>query len=224
MFKKGINKRISLKKKINILKNSFFILIFLIIFLVSIGFIEGKTIKNQYSIKSLKEDDFLVKTDFINDEIKLKYFSNVINDENIAKLIIKYTKLYNVDTSLFVAVIKVESDFNPLAQNKNKNGSIDRGLCQLNNNTFKELTHEDFFNPEKNIKNGALFLKWCLNKSNKNLVKALAFYNTGIGNVRNRNVGETTLDYINKILKEKETLDLNFDSFFTENSSNLLNL
>ena len=222
--KKVVIKNNYLKKRINTIKNIFIILIFLSIFLISIGFVEAKTVKNIYDKKPISEEFLLKKNNFINDEIKLKYYTNIINDENIAKLILKYTKLYNVETSLFVSIIKVESDFDPLAENINKNGSIDRGLCQLNNNTFKELDHEDFFNPEKNIKNGVLFLKWCLNNSNKNLVKALAFYNTGIGNVRNKKVGETTLDYINKILKEKEIIDSNLNNYFTENNSYLSNL
>lgn len=222
--KKVLIKKSFYKKNINTIKNIFIIFIFLIIFLISIGFTEAKTVKNIDNKKILNEELLLEKDNFINDEIKLKFFTDVINDEEIAKLIIKYTKLYNVDTSLFVSIIKVESDFNPLAENKNKNGTIDRGLCQLNNNTFKELDHEDFFNPEKNIKNGVSFLKWCLNNSNKNIVKALAFYNTGFGNVKNKKVGETTLDYINKILKEKEIIDSNLHSYFTENNNYLTNL
>ena len=219
-----INKKNNLRKKINSIKNIFIILLFLLIFLISVGFVEGKAIKNIHNKNSISEEILLEKNNFINDEIKLKYFTNIINNENIAKTIIKYTKLYDVDTSLFVSIIKVESDFNPLAENINKNGSIDRGLCQLNNNTFRNLNHEDFFNPEKNIKNGVLFLKWCLNNSNKNLVKALAFYNTGIGNVRNKKVGETTLDYINKILKEKEIIDSNLSNYFSKNNDYLKNL
>lgn len=219
-----IDKKLFFKKKINIFKNILTVIIYLSILVVSLGFIEGKAIKNVFYQKTKSEEELLVNNNLINDEMKFRYFRTIIGDDNITKLVIKYTRQYNVDIFLFVSIMKVESDFNPFAENINKNGSIDRGLCQLNNNTFNKLNGDDFFNPEKNIENGVAFFKWCMNTSNQNLVKALAFYNTGIGNVRNRDVGEITLDYINKILKEKEELDNNFNDYFAENDSYLLKL
>ncbi len=225
-LKKGnlISKSLFIKKKINILKNILTVITYLSILIVSLGFIEGKAIKNVFYQKAKSEEELLENDDLINDEMKFRYFRSIIGDDNITKLVIKYTKLYNVDIFLFVSIMKVESDFNPFAENINNNGSIDRGLCQLNNNTFNKLNGDDFFNPEKNIENGVSFFKWCLNTSNQNLIKALAFYNTGIGNVKNKKVGEITLDYINKILKEKEELDIKFNVYFTENDNFLLKL
>ena len=106
-----------------------------------------------------------------------------------------------------LSLIKTESALNPLAENYNLNGTIDRGLCQLNSSTFSNIDKNILFDPESNIKYGAELLCWCLKKSDNNIVKALAFYNAGIGNVSNKKIGEITLNYINKIILEKSKLD-----------------
>ena len=106
------------------------------------------------------------------------------------------------------ALLPVEfSAINPNAINYNYNGSVDRGLCQLNNKTFPNLSKQDFYNPETNIKLAASFLNWCLRNSDYNLVRALAYYNAGWGNVTNENVGDLTLNYIQKITTYKKTFD-----------------
>ena len=127
--------------------------------------------------------------------------------KNIAKLAITYSEKEGIETSLLVALMKTESNFNPNAINYNYNGSVDRGLCQLNNKTFPNLSKQDFYNPETNIKIAASFLNWCLRNSDYNLVRALAYYNAGWGNVTNENVGDLTLNYIQKITTYKKTFD-----------------
>ncbi|HBD96500.1 MAG: hypothetical protein A2015_15705 [Spirochaetes bacterium GWF1_31_7] len=160
------------------------------------GDVERKTgvSSNSVSMKSIEE-------------IKKEYFSGVINDSEIADYAIKYSNDFGIDTSLIVALMRVESNFNPLAINHNKNYSTDRGLCQLNNKTFPHYKVGDFYNAELNIKTGAEFLKWCIDNADNNLVMALAYYNAGYGNVSKENVGDLTLSYINKILGHKKTYD-----------------
>jgi len=53
-----------------------------------------------------------------------------------------------VKPDLAVAVAHCESGLNPSATNKNKDGSIDRGLYQWNNKYHPEITDEMAFNPE----------------------------------------------------------------------------
>ena len=124
----------------------------------------------------------------------------------------KISKSYGIETTLLLAIMRIESGFNPRAINHNKNGSIDRGLCQLNSNTFPNLKVKDFYNAEVNIKHGVGFLDWCLKKSKKNTVKALAFYNAGIGAVKKQKVGERTLNYINLVMKKKRDYDMGLNN------------
>lgn len=147
------------------------------------------------------------KTGLTFEQAKLEYFTGIINDAEIAEYAVKYSEISNIDTSLIVALMKVESNFNPLAINYNRNGSIDRGICQLNNSTFKHFKIADFYNVELNIKTGCDFLRWCIDNADDSIVMALAYYNAGYGNVSRENVGDITLNYINKILGYKKTYD-----------------
>lgn len=153
----------------------------------------------------------------LSETAQINYFSGVINNPQIAKQVVIHASQFGIEPSLLAALIKVESDFNPLAINYNYNGSIDRGLCQLNNRTFTSFQVGDFYNTELNIKTGAEFLKWCIDNAENNMVVALAYYNAGYGNVTNEKVGDTTLNYINKILHHKKT----YDEALAKNDTNL---
>lgn len=141
------------------------------------------------------------------EDIILHYYTELIEDEKIAELAIRYSQENHIETSLLVALMKTESNFNPQAMNYNYNGSIDRGICQLNSRTFPHFKKADFYNAETNIKTASQFLRWCLDNSENNVVRALAYYNAGYGNVSNENVGEITLNYIQKITTYKKSYD-----------------
>ena len=143
---------------------------------------------------------------------EVDFYTQITNNENVAKHILFYSKQNSIEASLLAALIKTESNFNPLAINYNYNGSTDRGLCQLNNRTFPHLKVGQFYDIETNISHGAEFLKWCLDNANYNVVVALAYYNAGIGNVSRERVGDITLNYINKILAVKDEYDTHIAS------------
>jgi len=93
--------------------------------------------------------------------------------------------MYEVDLKLLLAVSKAESHFDPKAENKNKDGSIDRGLMQINEWWRKELSKytdgdvlQGLYEPEYNIKVGAWILKQCINSYGESW-KAVDCYNKG---------------------------------------------
>lgn len=138
-----------------------------------------------------------------NKEIFIKSIKNIYNINNdILKYVFFYSKKYEIDRCLLLAIIKIESNFKLNSYNVNRNKSIDRGLCQLNSNSFKHLKKADFYNPEINIKYGAAHLKYCLDKAQNKSIIALAIYNAGNWNVINERIGEKTLDYIHKVNEE----------------------
>ena len=133
------------------------------------------------------------------------------------------SKRYNIEPELIYAVIKSESGFDPNA--RSSAGAL--GLMQITPDTFLWLqtyTKEKFeneselFNPDVNIRYGALFLQILRGKySSDDLV--LCAYNAGMSTVDKwlkdeniSNYGEElkfipykeTKDYLNKIKKSKE--------------------
>jgi len=99
----------------------------------------------------------------------------------------KYAEEYNIDKYLVYAIIKAESNFEENA----KSTSNAVGLMQIMESTALEtankidleISQEELFNPETNIKIGLKYFKSLLEKYNNNYNLAIIAYNAGIGNV-----------------------------------------
>lgn len=69
--------------------------------------------------------------------------------------------MYGVSPKLLRAIAKVESNFNPIAINRNKNGSYDFGIMQINSSWAKTLGEDSWMalgDPCFNVKVGAWIL------------------------------------------------------------------
>ncbi len=140
----------------------------------------------------------------------IDFYSQVAGSREIAELILHYSNRYEVPPSLSFSLVYAESSFRPRAVNRNSN-SIDRGLFQLNNRSFPELTEADFFDPVVNTQHGVAYLRYCLDEG-KNPVVALAMYNAGRTRVTERGTPRMTLDYISKILDYQRDLEGRFEN------------
>jgi soluble lytic murein transglycosylase-like protein len=86
---------------------------------------------------------------------------------------------YGIDPLLVMAVIQVESGFNPEALST-KNA---QGLMQLIPETAQRFGVKDIWNPQQNIKGGIAYLHWLLRHFEGKVDWVLAAYNAGEGAV-----------------------------------------
>lgn len=122
------------------------------------------------------------------------------NDSKFDDIIEEASKRYDLPKELIKAVIKAESNFNPIAISP-KNAM---GLMQLMPSTAMEMGVKDIFDPFQNIMGGAKYLRKMLDRFNGNLFLALSAYNAGPERV-SRSGGipdiEETKEYVDRVIK-----------------------
>ncbi len=165
--------------------------------------------KSQLSLKENSQIELLNEIERLNSDIELynqdldclfEEFSQINAkiegyEEEIKLSIPLIFTLYNKahDPELVLGVIQQESGFNPDAVNHNTNGTIDRGLMQINSGTAPWLWKQVFpdepyeytklFDPEANLRLGIWYLNYLLDKF-QDEHKALTAYNRGEGGMR----------------------------------------
>lgn len=165
-----------------------------------------------FETRKREEDDglYYYRQAVSRDSVEWFYFQITGNREVSRAILIEADK-NEIPLSLAFALAFTESGYNVKAVNNNSNNTVDRGLFQLNSNSFPKLTEADFFDPFVSAKYGMSHLKFCLNTAG-NQVSALAMYNAGTGAVRSNKTPQTTLNYVGKIMAYQKLLD----QLFTE--------
>lgn len=150
--------------------------------------------ENKVNIVSKPEESW--KEVLINEKIN-QYSSK---EDMFDKIIDEASSKFGLPKELIKAVIKAESNFNPIAISP-KNAM---GLMQLIPSTAKEVGVEDIFDPYQNIMGGTKYLKMLLDKYNGNLFLALSAYNAGPNRVDNSGGIpdiEETQNYVDKVIE-----------------------
>jgi soluble lytic murein transglycosylase-like protein len=91
----------------------------------------------------------------------------------------RIARVHRLDPKLIHSIIKVESNYNPLAVSPK--GAL--GLMQLVPGTARRFGVGNIFNPLQNIEGGAKYLRYLLDLHDENYALALASYNAGEGAV-----------------------------------------
>lgn len=102
-------------------------------------------------------------------------FKRGTHNQALQSLIHQSAAKYDFDAALLVAIIEVESGFNPRALS-NKGAT---GLMQVMPNTGVLYGVSNLYNPSENLHAGIAHFKHLLNQYQGNLALALAAYNAG---------------------------------------------
>jgi soluble lytic murein transglycosylase-like protein len=118
----------------------------------------------------------------------------------IFEMVIRLAPNYGVDPRLALAVISVESGFQPKAVSP-KNA---QGLMQLMPQTAQRFRVKNAFDPEDNVKGGLSYLRWLLAYFQGNVTLVAAAYNAGERAVETHGgipPFAETRDYVRKITR-----------------------
>jgi len=130
---------------------------------------------------------------------------------------------YKVPPRLALAIIDVESRFNPDAVSP-KNA---RGLMQLIPETAERFGVRNAFDPRQNIEGGLAYLRWLMAYFEGNVTLVAAAYNAGEGAV-DKHLGvppfAETRDYVKKVIDRAGNAPLPFDARITGPSPNISSL
>ncbi len=106
-----------------------------------------------------------------------------------AEYVTYYADKYDIDPLMLYAFIRTESNFDPRADSD----AGARGLMQITEVTFdwikskiaptEDLSFEDLYDPETNIRFGSYFVSYCLLRYQDDLATAAAAYHSGWGTV-----------------------------------------
>lgn len=118
--------------------------------------------------------------------------------------ILEYTKEYNLDEYLVMALIKAESNYIYDAHS-----GVATGLMQITDETANWIAEkmsiafskEDIINPKTNINMGCYYLRYLLDYYNEDQSLALCAYNAGMGNV-NKWLSDKKYSEDGKVLKQ----------------------
>jgi hypothetical protein len=145
-------------------------------------------------------------------DLVIDFFSLIAGSREIAETILTIAEVYRIPLSLAFAIAWEESRYRPRATSvRNRNGSIDRGLFQLNSHSFPKLSEADFFDIRTNTRNGLSHLRWCLDTGGSEIV-ALSMYNAGANRVNSSGAPRITLEYVERVLNSRRKIDGFFEA------------
>lgn len=145
----------------------------------------------------------LYREDLTHDSV-VNFFVELTGNPEIAMPILYHADRTDLPLSVVFSLAFVESRFSKQAVNDNQT-SVDRGVFQLNSLTFRDLTDEDFFDPDINAYHGTDYLAWCFEQAPEASV-ALAIYNAGRYRVINGMTPASTKIYVRRIMDYREQL------------------
>jgi hypothetical protein len=164
------------------------------------------------AVELVKDNDSILASyrDTYSRDKVVAFFGAITRSTELAVIVLLNAHIFDIPPSLAFALCWEESRYNPKAiSGKNQNATIDRGLFQLNSNSFAQLTEADFFDPQINAYYGMSYLRWCIDLGGSHAT-GLAIYNAGRNRVLAGQIPDRTLKYVSRILEYQLQLEEHF--------------
>ncbi|MCR5045734.1 MAG: transglycosylase SLT domain-containing protein [Treponema sp.] len=137
------------------------------------------------------------------------FYLRVTGNRDVTMAVLDAANREDIPLALAFALCYTESRYNRYAYNLNTNGSVDRGLFQLNDRSFPHLLENDFYTAETSARVGMKHLRFCMNVAGNDLT-AVAMYNAGVSRVRKDQTPASTLRYVSRIASYRANLQTAF--------------
>lgn len=161
----------------------------------------------QKDMRFLWREDLLEPVFYSIEEVMPDY--DIPLDKELQQFTYEKCKEYGVDYNLVIAIMKTESNFKVDLIYKNKNGSRDQGIMQINTihkENYTKLGFTDMLDPYQNIEYGIILLS-DISSSFDDEHLILLNYNMGTRGARKvMNRGITSSKYSRKVVEYKEEL------------------
>lgn len=138
------------------------------------------------------------------------FYEQETKNREVARAILQYADKNDIPLSLAFALAYVESRYKATATNHNTNNTTDRGLFQLNSNSFPHLTESEFYDPYISARYGLSHLHFCLSSNKNRIINAISAYNAGSSRITDNRTPYMTLTYASSITSYSKLLDRRF--------------
>lgn len=151
------------------------------------------------------------------------FASNIIASEPTQEMLdafISAGKYYHVNPEAPIGIARLESKFNPLAYNVNKDGSVDMGVMQINSSWIPTLQKFGLYNPKRlyeptyNIFVGTWIFKQCLNRYGQSW-QTIDCYNKG------EKSAQKWSKYTERFAKEIEPAQRTYSNYIAGNNNKI---
>ena len=106
---------------------------------------------------------------------------------DLYNIILYESKVADFDPRLVASIVDVEPSGCNVISKRNKNGSRDYGVMQINSSHMKKGEEKLYLNLNINIAKGISYFKECMKQSNYYLHESIRLYNAGINSKKSNN-------------------------------------
>jgi len=185
------------------LKKNILLFLFTILTIITLCSLSGKIVINVSSYKPIYFEQIPEKQKYIN--LIPGQYKHIVSE---------ISEKLNIPIKIIYNLVNVESSWKETAIGRNRDGSYDIGLTQINSSNFEyfywkilkqdvkaDFNYVDFYkNPEVNLWAGFLYLRWLINYYNDDIETALIAYNCGLGKVNRNVIPKSSIEYARRIL------------------------